>query len=164
MGNGIKSQLKQYNQIYKSMDIVYHKYAKRVGLSDAAFWILYSVAESGREFTQRELSSEWSFPPQTVNSSLKDLVGKGIIKLEPLENNRKNKIIKLTDEGRAFIDRYVSPLIRAECDSFDALSSDECEGMLSSTVKYAAALKRCVEQIEIVETDDASSELGDNNA
>lgn len=147
MDTEIKSLLKQYNRIYKSMDIVYHNYAKRVGLSDAAFWILYSVAESERAFTQRELSSEWSFPPQTVNSSLKDLAANGIITLEPLENNRKNKLIRLTDDGRALIDECVLPLMQAECDGFGALSSDECESMLSSIIKYAAELKRRVEQI-----------------
>lgn len=157
MDTEIKTILKQYNRICKSMDIVYHNYAKRVGLSDAAFWILYSVAESDRAFTQRELSSEWSFPPQTVNSSLKDLVGKGIITLEPLENNRKNKIIKLTNEGRALIDKFVLPLLQAECDGFGVLSPDECDAMISSIIKYAVELKHRVEQIEL-------SDQGDTNA
>lgn len=67
------SYLKTFNQIYKEMDIIYHDYAKTCGLSNMAYWILYSVAESNEYFTQRDFCNDWFFAPQTVNSALKDL-------------------------------------------------------------------------------------------
>lgn len=140
--------LKTYNQIYKEMDIVYHGYAKSCGLSDMAYWILYSMAESDEYFTQRDFCREWFFAPQTVNSALKDLEKKDIIFLEAVPENKKNKLIKPTENGKKFINNVILPLIKTECESFETLSKEECELMLSITKKYISVLKAKVSALE----------------
>lgn len=135
------NHLKAFNQIYKEMDIVYHNYAKNCGLSDMAYWILYSMAENDEYFTQRDFCNDWFFAPQTVNSALKDLEKKGIIYLEAVPGNKKNKLIKPTQNGTEFIERIIVPLIAAECESFESLSKKECSLMLSTTKKYISVLK-----------------------
>lgn len=134
------NQLKRYNQICKEMDIVYHTYAKKCGLSDMAYWILYSIAESDEYFTQRDFCNEWFFLPQTVNSALKDLEKRDIIFLDAVAGNKKNKLIKPTENGKKFIENYILPIIKTECESFETLSKQECELMLSVTQKYTLAL------------------------
>lgn len=141
MGKEMFSYLKRFNQIYKEMDIVYHECAKRNGLSDMAYWILYSMAESDRCFTQRDFCREWFCAPQTVNSALKDLEKKNIIYLESVPGNKKNKWIKLTADGKTFMKSTIVPLLQNECDSFDVLLPEEREVMLLATQKYVAALK-----------------------
>lgn len=143
------NSLKTFNQISKEMDIVYHNYAKSCGLSDMAYWILYSIAESDEYFTQRDFCNNWFFAPQTVNSALKDLVKNDIIFLEPVPENRKNKLIKPTENGKRFIESVIIPLINAECESFEALSKDECDIMLSATQKYMSALKDKISSLTI---------------
>ena len=135
------NKLKIYNQISKEMDIVYHKYAKSCSLSDMAYWILYSIAESDESFTQRDFCNDWFFAPQTVNSALKDLEKKDIVFLETADGNKKNKLIKLTENGKEFIQRVIIPLIKAECECFEALSKEECDIMLFAAKKYVSALK-----------------------
>lgn len=90
-----KELLKTFNKIYKEMDIIYHKYAKNCGLSDMAYWILYSMSESDCLFTQRDFCKDWFFAPQTVNSALKDLEKKNIIFLEPVPGNKKTNGLSL---------------------------------------------------------------------
>lgn len=143
------SYLETYNKIYKEMDIVYHNYAKSCGLSDMAYWILYSIAESDDYFTQRDFCSDWFFAPQTVNSALKDLEKKDIIFLEAVPGNKKNKLIKPTENGKKFIESVIIPLIKTECESFETLSKEECELMLSTTKKYISILK---DKISVLET------------
>ena len=41
-----RMQLHIYNAIYKETDAVYSGFAKRSGLSDCAFWLLYSIRDS----------------------------------------------------------------------------------------------------------------------
>lgn len=147
MKRDTQSQLKMFNQIYKEMDNVYHNYAKNSGLSDMAYWILYSMAEEEKPFTQRDFCKNWSFAPQSVNSALKDLENKGIISLEPVPGNKKNKWICLTAEGENFMSRVVTPLIVKECETFEALSQEESELMLSLTQKYLCILKDNVGKI-----------------
>lgn len=140
--------LKTFNKIYKEMDTVYHNYAKKCGVSDMAYWILYSMSENDGYFTQRDFCNDWFFPPQTVNSALKDLEKKDVIFLEPVPGNKKNKWIKLTKNGEKFVKKVITPLIHVECESFETLSKDECELMLSITQKYVSLLKRKVEHLE----------------
>lgn len=147
MQRNTTEHLQKFNKIYKEMDIIYHTYAKSCGLSDMAYWILYSMSESDKLFTQRDFCKEWFSPPQTVNSALKDLEKRDIIFLEPVPGNKKNKWIKLTENGKKFMARTVSPLIRAECESFEELSSNECTAMLCATHKYMTALKNKTEQL-----------------
>lgn len=142
----ISACLKRFNKLYKEMDTVYHNYAKKCGVSDMAFWILYSISENDGEFTQRELCNDWYFAPQTVNSALKDLEKRDIIFLEQAPENRKNKRIKLTETGKAFVDEIIAPLIKAECESFETLS-EECDVMLTATQKYVSALKEHVDEL-----------------
>ena len=44
--------LATFNRLHKKMNVLYHDYAKSVGLSDAAFWLLYSLYEHGQSCTQ----------------------------------------------------------------------------------------------------------------
>lgn len=143
----IKTQLTRFNQIYKEMDIVYHNYAKSLGLSDTAFWILYCISENENALTQRELCNYWSLPPQTVNSALKDIEKRGLITLDPVTGNKKNKLLHLTSVGEELVSRVMVPLIQAEEESFNTLSDEECEQMLSLTKRYSEALRKNIEDI-----------------
>lgn len=144
----IKAQLIRFNQIYKEMDVIYHNYAKSIGLSDTAFWILYCISERNGSFTQSELCREWSFAPQTLNSALKDMEKRGIIRLDPVFGNKKNKLLHLTADGEHLVSKAIVPLIQAEGESFSALNEAECEQMLTLTERYAEALRRSIESMK----------------
>lgn len=158
MKETIPAQLTVFNQIHKEMDIVYHNYAKGFGLSDTAFWILYSVSEHNGSFTQRELCNDWSFTPQTVNSALKELEKRGIITLEAVPGNRKNKWIRLTEQGKSLARRSVVPLMQAEYDSFAALRDEERKLILSTTQKHISILRNEINRINKMSSEDSSSQ------
>ena len=112
MENMTSDPLALFNQLYKEMDEIYHQYAKRQGISDTALWLLYSLYEDGAGYTQRELCSAWHYPPQTINSALKNLVNQGYIQLKPVEGNQKNKRIVLTEAGKELMREVISPSSR----------------------------------------------------
>ena len=141
MENMTSDPLALFNQLYKEMDEIYHQYAKRQGISDTALWLLYSLYEDGAGYTQRELCSAWHYPPQTINSALKNLVNQGYIQLKPVEGNQKNKRIALTETGKELMREVISPLIRAEKRTFQRLEKSERDALLSLTHKYVSLLK-----------------------
>lgn len=136
-----------YNQFSKELDGLYHLYARKSGLSDTAFWILYSVEESQSVYTQKELCEDWSYNRQTVNSALKKLVEQEIIELRPLPGNRKNKQIVLTASGKALVAEIISPLIEAERNSFLKLGEEDGEEFLRLTKSHLELFHREIEQI-----------------
>ncbi len=145
MEQSAANYLEVYNQLYKEMDNLYHLYAKRHGISDAHLWLLYSLYEK-QEHTQREISTLWHYPPQTVNSALKSLEKRGLIALKPLPGNRKNKLVGLTQEGKAVAEQIIGPLIAAEQKAFCGLKKEEREELLSLTSRYAELLQAAIEE------------------
>lgn len=47
--------LAAFNRAHKRMNVLYHNYAKAARISDAAFWLMYSLYEKGGPCTQTEL-------------------------------------------------------------------------------------------------------------
>ena len=136
-----------FNQLYKEMDEIYHQYAKRRGISDTALWLLYSLYEDGAGYTQRELCSAWHYPPQTVNSALKSLEKQGIISLEAVPGNKKNKLVSLTEHGLTLTQRVIARLTDAERNAILSMTADERRTLLSLTEKYTEFLRRHVRRI-----------------
>ena len=141
------SEMAEYNQLQKNFERLYHKFARQCGLSDTAFWILYSVKECEEAFTQKELCEEWFYSKQTVNSALKQLQTQGIIKLIPLPGNKKNKQIYLTEEGELLVAKTVVPLMKAEQQALGSLNGKERKKFLSLTKKYMVELQIKINEI-----------------
>lgn len=143
----IAAQLAAFNQLYKEMDEIYHVYAKEQGISDTVFWILYSLYENNSSYIQKELCSEWHYPPQTVNSALKSLEKQGIISLEAVPGNKKNKLVSLTEHGLTLTQRVIARLTDAERNAILSMTADERRTLLSLTEKYTEFLRRHVRRI-----------------
>ena len=129
------------------MNVLYHNYAKAIGLSDSAFWLLYSLYEHGDPCTQKELCEAWFYAPQTINTALKFLEEKGLISLEFIPGNKKNKQIFFTKDGDNLVENKIAPLVRAEERSFDRLDEDEREILLALTQKHIGLLEEELNQI-----------------
>ncbi|MFA7100960.1 MAG: helix-turn-helix domain-containing protein [Bacilli bacterium] len=141
--------LADFNQMHKSMEAIYHNYAMSCGLSDSAFWLLYSVAEHQETYTQAELCLDWSFSPKTINSALKLLEKKGLVKLVGVSNNRKSKRISFTSEGRKLYKRYILPVMQAEDNALSALTPQEQSQLLFLTKKNKELLVVEIKKIKI---------------
>ena len=135
------SMLIEYNQLFRELDNLYHNYAKSCGLSDSTLWILYSIYEDKEIHTQKDLCESWSYSKQTVNSSMKNLIANGYIKLTALSENRKNKQKVLTESGEELVQRFIAPLMNAEQNAFSRLSSDEQNKFLKLTKKHVDLLQ-----------------------
>ena len=102
------------DQFDKELDDIYHDYALRHNLSDAALWILYVVHGSDAGITQADICNGWFFSRQTINTALKGLTRQGIIQLDAVPGNRKSKHVTLTPQGQALALQIVVPLKQAE--------------------------------------------------
>ena len=78
----INKKLSEYNSIIKENEGIYHRVAKKNGLSDGAFWILYMMCEEEGKLTQSAVCDTFCQPKQTVNSAIKKLEQEGFVELE----------------------------------------------------------------------------------
>lgn len=149
----LRDVLIQYNRIFKDTDKTYHDFARGYGMSDCAFWILYLLRESGDDYTQSEICGMISLPKQTVNSAIKNLQAIGYISLRPAENNRKNKTLALTDQGKAFAQNSVDKVLESEISIFEKFTDTERRTFLQLSEKYARLLREEYEKNFIKQKD-----------
>lgn len=139
--------LTTFNELYSASSGVYHMLAKQFGLSDCAFWILYTIRERKRPFTQAALCAALSLPKQTVNSALKALERDGYLALRSCEKSRREKYIELTPAGADFAVRTVDYVFELERRAFLQLAPEERAQLLRLSEKHLFALKREAEAL-----------------
>ena len=72
-------RLSLYNGIIKENEDIYRELARRMGLSECAFWILYMLRTEYTAPIQSELCAQLHAPKQTVNSALKKMEADGCL-------------------------------------------------------------------------------------
>ncbi len=121
-------RLSEYNNILKENDNLYRGVAKRLGLPECAFWILYTLRADSAALTQSEIGDLLYQPKQTVNSALKNLEAEGYI--ERLRtDDRRSKPIRLTERGAELAERTVDKVIAAERKSLLDLTEAEQDAL-----------------------------------
>lgn len=139
--------LAAFNRAHKRMNVLYHDYAKKAGISDAALWLMYSLYEKGGPCTQTELCEAWFFAPQTINSALKALEKQGLILLDLAPNSKKNKQFFFTEAGEKLVKEKIAPLVQAEEQSFLRLDERERSELLTITQKHISILEEEINRI-----------------
>lgn len=109
----------------KKYDSLYRGVAAAFGLSDCSMWVLYYLQSAEGPLSQQDLIGLMLFPKQTINSAVSGLVGKGYVTLEMIPNTKNRKRILLTDEGRAFAEKTVVRMIKAEQRAVSEMSDIE---------------------------------------
>ena len=131
-----------YNTLIKEDNSLYHALAKRFGLSDTAFWILYILEESDHPVTQAELCAISCLTKQTVNSALKGLSDSGYIRLEAAHGKGRGKRLALTPSGRVLIARTIHPVFRMEERAYEGLTPLERQTLLDLNRRYLELLRQ----------------------
>lgn len=125
--------VKRFNYIMTEMNAAYHSVAQRLGLSDSAMLILYSICENDGTRPLSEICKSSGLSKQTVGSSLHKLSSDGYIDLN--ENGRKKTAV-LTEKGRKLADKTVMWVIRSENEIYAEWSGEELESYLSLTQRF----------------------------
>lgn len=140
-------RISEFNSIYKKCDELYRDIAKTFGLSDCAFWILYSLRESEGCLTQSDICNSLYQPKQTVNSALKKLEHEGYILLHPIKN-RRSKQIALTDKGVRLAAQTADCVLLAEETALSQFSSEELYLFYKLFRKYVDLLEQNLAEIK----------------
>lgn len=133
-------EFKAFDYLYKHLDDLYHAIALKIGISDAAFLVLYSIAESQTGCRQKDIAEQYAISRQTVNSASKNLEKKRLIRLTP--GKGRNMLLTFTEEGKQFAQKHILPVIDMENAAFHALTTSEQKELLRLAEKYVTAFTR----------------------
>ena len=143
----ISNPLKEFNRIYKKTNEIYHDIALRLGLSDSAFDILYSISELGDGCLQKDICNATCIPKQTIHSSIRQLEKSGYLTLS--SGKGRSMHITLTDLGKSLLERTIYPVMQMEGEAFHCMTDEECQQMLALFGKYIQALGDAAKNLSI---------------
>ena len=129
-----------FDRMLNGLDRIYSEFARTCGLSDCAYWMLVDTSAAGGSVAVSRLTSEWFYSKQTINSAIKALTARGFAALEFAEGSRKNKVVRLTEEGVRFAKRYALPAQKAEQQAFEALEPWEQREIMRLIGKFSQVL------------------------
>ena len=143
----ISNPLKEFNRIYKKTNEIYHDIALRLGLSDSAFDILYSISELGDGCLQKDICNATCIPKQTIHSSIRQMEKSGYLTLS--SGKGRSMHITLTDLGKNLLERTIYPVMQLEGEAFHCMTDEECQQMLALFGKYIQALGDAAKNLSI---------------
>ena len=141
MGRDIEIQttLTAFRDATWELDNIYSLFPKSCGLSEVEYWSLLLIHDG--IVTQSQISERLFISKQTLNSAFKQLRKKGLIRLEPYEENQRSKRSLLTDAGKAFVEEHILRMHRMEERAWLRLTSEERESLIGLTQKISRLMQ-----------------------
>ena len=127
------SRYRTYVQSRKAIDQFYHQEAARRELPDSVLWLAITICEHETPCTPTELYTDCAISKQTGHSALMQLEKRGLIQLVPDPADRRSKRVEWTEQGRAFAQSQLHPLLTAEEAAFESLAAGEQELLITLT-------------------------------
>ncbi len=141
MREHISKDMKRFNYLLTETDNVYHVASAKLGLSDSAMHILYTICDydEGDSCPLREVCRRTGISKQTINSAIRKLEKEGILYLE--QAGARTKKLCLTQDGKLLAERTALKIIKAENDILNSWSREDVEKYLDLTERFLDSFK-----------------------
>lgn len=140
----IKERIRMMNQAINNTIASYSVLARKQGLSYNALMVLYFL-EDNEKSTQQNICDTLQLPKSTVHSILLDFVKKGYMTLQTTVENRKEKIIFITDRGKEYLQTILEPVHNAESRTMERLGNELCSQLIVSNKAFCEIFSQEVE-------------------
>ena len=138
---------KRYCYLTGEIDAAYHEAALKLGVSDSAMRILYTICLNGDECPLSEVIRLSGIPKQTINSALRKLEKEEILYLKT--TNGKNRQVILTDKGLELTKKSALPIQKIENEIFSSWSKQEIELYFQLTERFLYSFKEKIKEIDV---------------
>ncbi len=145
MSGYFSRDMERLNYLLSEIHEVYHDASVRLGVSDSAMDILYTLCIAGDRCPLRDIARLSGSSRQTIHSAVRGLERDGIIRLEA--KNGRDKLVCLTDAGRTLTEATAQRVIAMENEIFDGWEEKEREQYLHFLQKYLTDLRTKIKDL-----------------
>jgi len=131
--------MKRFNHLITETEAAYHEMVLKLGLTDSAMSILYTICNVGEPCPLRTVCRLTGKSKQTLNSALRKLEAEGVLLL--CAENGRGKDLRLTEKGRALAAATAGRMIGAENEVLDAWPEEDVKRYLTLTEKFLTAFR-----------------------
>ena len=125
---------------------LYDEYAKRNGMMMKTLLVVYVLFYAVDGMTQKEISRRTFQSKQTVNLIIKNLLAESYVTVTEAPDNKRNKIVRMTDAGRAYCEKAVRHITWAEDTAMSLFTPEEQKQLIELSRTFTENLTRLVNQ------------------
>ena len=129
---------------------LYDEYAKRNGMMMKTLLVVnvlfYDAFYQGGGMTQKEICQRTFQSKQTVNLIIKNLLVENYVTVTEVPENKRNKIVRMTDAGRAYCEKVVRHITWAEDTAMSMFTPEEQKQLIELSRTFTKNLTRLVNQ------------------
>ncbi len=146
MNTKVSKALKRFNYLFGETGAAYHEIHLKLGMSDSAISILYTILENGESCLLKDICHYTGLSKQTINSALRKLEQEGIIYMEMAGS--KSKKVHFTQEGKCLAEKTAGRVMEAENEIFASWRHEDVEKYLELTETFMKALQEKAKNIK----------------
>lgn len=125
---------------------LYDEYAKRNGMMMKTLLVVNVLFYAVDGMTQKEISRRTFQSKQTVNLIIKNLLAENYVTVTEAPDNKRNKIVRMTDAGRAYCEKAVRHITWAEDTAMSLFTPEEQKQLIELSRTFTENLTRLVNQ------------------
>lgn len=145
MDKKISARIHRINYLNAELNALYHNASLKLGLTDSASIVLYTIYDNGENCLLSEIYKQSGISKQTVNSAIRNLEKEGVIFLE--QHSGRAKKVVLTDLGKDYVQKTVARLFNAEATAFSSWTEDEINAHIGFMEKYIDSFREQVKNL-----------------
>ena len=137
----LEKKAKELREYHREITSFYNDYAKSIGITIATLEVI-NIITCEKNCTQSNIVQKTYLPKQTVNAIIKSLSNQNLICLiQEKVNDKRNKIIKLTQQGLNFVKNAMKEINKVENYALSKLGNEKCDILLSIMKEYLNNIK-----------------------
>lgn len=129
---------------------LYDEYAKRHGMLMKTLLVVnvlfYDSFYSKGGMTQTEICQRTFQSKQTVNLIIKNLLTEGYVTITEVPENKRNKIVQMTEAGREWCEKVVRHITWAEDTAMSMFTAEEQKQLIDLSRTFTKNLTKLVNQ------------------
>lgn len=143
----VKIESKKIVRILDQQKSIYENYAKENGLQGRSLQLLLWIYYNQKGVSQSYLVEKTLLSKQVVNATIQVWQKKGYVELVSTENDKRQKLVKLTEKGNQISKKILDPLETVEVRALSTLSYEERQLFQTLFSRYTQTLKKEMEAL-----------------
>lgn len=143
--------MKQSNRklwdLWGQTNALYTQWCSENNVNYYRYLILY-VLDDNESITQKQISDSTGLSRQTVSSVIRSLKAEGIITLHSATKDRREKYIRMTDEGKFYAVNVLKKLYEIESRVFDMIGEERIKQMLDEVSLFNTVFEKEAEKMK----------------
>lgn len=132
---------KKFWEVWGQSNALYEDWAAWKNINSNLLMVLYEL-DHGDYITQKMIADYTGIPKQTVNTVIKGLLEQEYVILTCGKNDRREKLVVLTDEGRKFGEELLAPLYDMEEKVFHIMGEERVQQMIDSIFLFNTVFEK----------------------